>query len=197
MRTIIAAVEDVLSDAVVRKLVTVIRPDLTISSVLKKKGRDYIQSQARKLNRTARSVPVMVLVDLDRPVPCPADLIESWLPSPRAPMLLFRVAVMEIESWLMADREAIAAFLSVPIHRVPANPDQVSQPKELLVSIARRSRRKDIRDDLVPSPGDTRIVGPAFNPRLIGFIAETWNPITAAEASPSLRRTCDRLRTAF
>ncbi|HEX8409160.1 MAG TPA: hypothetical protein VF883_09860 [Thermoanaerobaculia bacterium] len=191
----IAAVEDVLSEAVVRKLVAVERPDLVLSAVLRKNGREYVRSRARELNRTAHSVPVFVVVDLDRPVPCPADLIESWLPSPRAPKLLFRVAVMEIEAWIMADRDAFASFLSVPLHRIPPNPDDVLHPKELIVSIAARSNRKDIREDLVPSAGDTRRVGPAFNARLTAFVADTWDPAAAAASSPSLRRATERLRS--
>lgn len=179
----IAAVEDVLSEAVV------------LSGVLRKNGREYIRSRARELNRTAHSVPVLVVVDLDRPVPCPADLIESWLPSPRAPMLLFRLAVMEIEAWVMADRESFAAFLSVPMHRIPANPDEILQPKELIVSVAKRSKSRDIREDLAPSTGDTRRVGPAFNARLTAYVADTWNPAAAAASSPSLRRATERLRS--
>ena len=79
---------------------------------------------------------MLVLVDLDRPEPCPADLIESILPAPRASKLLFRVAVMEVESWVMADRVAFARFLSVPLHRIPDEPDTILQPKEAIVSIA-------------------------------------------------------------
>lgn len=193
----IAAVEDVLSEAVVRRIAALVRPDLAISGVLRRNGKGYIRSRVRSLNLTANSIPVLVLVDLDRPVPCPADLIESWLPSPRAPRLLFRVAVMEIESWVMADRVAFAELLSVPLHRVPSNPDEILQPKEHIVSIARRSKRKAIRQDLVPLPGDTRSVGPGFNARLTAFVADTWDPNAAATVSPSLRRTLERLRIAF
>src|SRR5260370_38191900 len=100
----IAAVEDVVSEAVVRRLVTVIRPDLHISGVVRKNGKSYVRHRIRELNRVAHSVPVFVMIDLDTPIPCPADVIRSWLPNTFAPKLLFRVAVMEIESWVMADR---------------------------------------------------------------------------------------------
>lgn len=193
----IVAVEDVLSEAVVRKLVGEVRPDLSISIVMRKNGRGYIQSRARDLNRTARSFPVLILADLDRPEPCPADLIQGWLAAPPAANLLFRVAVMEIESWIMADREAFAGFLGVPSHRIPLNTDAIAQPKELIVSLARKSRRKDIREDLVPAAGGTAIIGPGFNPRLGAFVATQWNAETAAHASSSLRRAADRLTKSF
>lgn len=193
----IAAVEDPLAEAVLRKLVGVLRPDLTIWQVLRKNGSGYLRSRARELNRTAHQVPVFILADQDRPEPCPADLIRNWLGVPPAPSLLFRVAVMETEAWIMADRDAFAAFLRVPANAVPENPDAVREPKELVVSMARRSRRRDIREDLVPASGSTAKVGPAFNPRLTEFVATAWNPVRAAEASASLRRAVTRLYEAF
>lgn len=193
----IVAVEDVLSEVVVRRLIETIRPDLSISVVMRKNGRGYLQSRARDLNRTAQSVPVLIVADLDRPSPCPADLIDQWLSSPPAPSLLFRVAVMEIESWILADRDSFADFLAVPAHRIPGNADEIAQPKEFIVSLARRSRRKDIRDDLVPKAGATSAVGPAFNPRVGAFVSGSWNVERAARVSPSLRRSVDRLAVAF
>jgi hypothetical protein len=101
---------------------------------------------------------------------------------------------MEIESWIMADRVAFATFFSVPLHHVPEHPDAILKPKEYIVAIARKSRRKDIRQDMVPSPDDTRVVGPAFNARLTAFVTDEWNPDMAANASPSLRAAITRLK---
>lgn len=193
----IAAVEDVLSEAVLRKLVSEIRPELSLDVVMRKNGKGYLQSRARDLNRTAHSVPVFMLADLDLPEPCPADLIRSWLGAPVAANLLFRIAVMEIEAWVMADREPFAAFLGVPLHRIPVNVDTIAQPKEYVVSLARKSRRRAIREDMVPLPGGTAVIGPGFNARIGEFIATRWQAATAAENSPSLRRTVERLKQAF
>jgi hypothetical protein len=197
LRNLVVAVEDVLSEAVARRMVAAVRPDLFVSAVMRRNGHGYIRSRIRELNRSAHSIPVLVLVDLDRPEPCPADLLESWLPAPRAANLLFRIAVMEIEAWLLADRTAFARYLSVPLDHIPGDPDAVLHPKELVVSIARRSIRRAVREDMVPSPGDTRVVGPAFNARLTAFVTDTWNPHSAAAASQSLRKALERLRTAF
>ena len=190
----IVAVEDALSEAVVRKLIAVIRPDLDISVVLGKRGRGYIQTKARALNKTARSIPVFILADLDRPVPCPFELINQWLPAFRAPALLVRIAVMEVESWVLAHREAFAAHLGVPLHRIPPETDTIPRPKEFVVGLARMSKRKNIREDLVPSPGSTSVVGPAFNATVSRFVTKIWDPGAASTASPSLRRAVDRLR---
>lgn len=104
---------------------------------------------------------------------------------------------MEIESWVMADREAFATFLAIPLHRVPTNTDAVLQPKEFIVSMARKSKRRDIREDLVPARGATSTVGPGFNARVITFVTTDWDGERAAPASPSLQRSIERLRVAF
>jgi hypothetical protein len=193
----IVAVEDVLSEAVVRRLIEATRHDLSISVVMRKNGRGYLESRAHELNRVARSQHVLLVTDLDRPVRCPADLIQQWLSGPAEQGLLFRIAVMEIESWILADRDYFADFLGVPVHRIPANTDEIGQPKEFIVSLARRSKRKDIRQDLIPPPGATNAVGPAFNFRVGIFVSTTWNAVRAAKASPSLHRAIARLATAF
>jgi hypothetical protein len=43
-------------------------------------------------------------VDLDSDTGCAPPLCEQWIPGP-APFLCFRVAVREVEAWLMADAE--------------------------------------------------------------------------------------------
>jgi hypothetical protein len=104
---------------------------------------------------------------------------------------------MEIESWVIADRDRLAAFLHVQAHRIPNDPDSIPQPKEFIVNLARRARRREIREDLVPRPGSTAAVGPAYNARLIEFVELSWNAVEAATLSPSLARAIKRLSTAF
>jgi hypothetical protein len=193
----IVAVEDPISEAVARKIVQVARPDLTIYQVMRKNGHGYVRMKIRELNRTAQKIPVFVLLDLDRPEPCPADLIRQVLPVPHAAKLLFRIAVLEIESWVMADREAFARFVGVARDLVPDNPDDISDPKAAVVSLAKRSKRKEIRDDLVPNPGDIRKVGPAFNPRMVAFVENEWRVHLARTTSPSLDKAVERLEVAF
>jgi hypothetical protein len=193
----ILAVEDTLSEVVARKLLAVVRPDISVAVAIGNQGRGYLQNRARELNRVAAAVPVFLLADLDRPLPCPSDLISSWISGPPQRHFFCRVAVMEVESWVLADRARFADFLSVPEHRIPENTDEINFPKEFIVTLARRSRRKDIRDDLVPATGSTSPVGPAYNPRLASFVGGLWDPRVAAAASPSLARAVRRLGSAF
>ncbi len=88
----------------------------------------------------------------------------------------------------MADREQFAAFLGVAVHKVPAQPDDVSDPKALLLQLANKCRRRDLREDLVPHPGDKRMIGPDYNGRLAGFLHSSWRAQVAQMHSPSLAK---------
>jgi hypothetical protein len=108
-----------------------------------------------------------------------------------AEIVLSRVAVRQVEAWLLSDRESIARFLSVPISRVPTDPESQTNPKQTMVNLAAKSKRKSIREDMVPRPGSGRSVGPAYTSTLIEFIqspAPIWRPKNAARNSESLRR---------
>lgn len=193
----IIAIEDIVGDAVARRLVSTVRPDLEIKSSIGNRGKGYLKGRARELNRTSRSIPVLLLIDLDTREPCPAELIPSWVPGGAQANMLFRAAVMEVESWLLADRKGMAGYLSVPVHRIPMETDSIDRPKEFIVNLSRKSRSRKIREDIVPSPGAIVTVGPAYNLRLVEFAASRWNPEEACGSSDSLRRAVKRLKSAF
>lgn len=193
----IIATEDSVSEAAVRRLISVIRPELQVRAVLGNRGKGYLKARARELNRTARSIPIFVLFDLDSLQPCPADVIANWLHGIPEANMLFRAAIMEVESWLLADRQMFSNFLGVSLNRIPSDTDCITNPKEFVVNLARRSRKRNIRDDLVPSSGSIVAVGPAYGLRLSEFLSAHWNPTRAASASRSLQRAIDRLRIAF
>jgi hypothetical protein len=105
--------------------------------------------------------------------------------------MCFRVAVRAVEAWLMADRKHLARFLAVNIARIPQNIEAVDHPKLTMVEIVRHSRRREIREDMVPRAGSGCVVGPAYTARLIEFVMSPkigWRPEVAAERSESLNR---------
>ena len=152
-----------------------------------RRGKTYLRQRIKGFNQAARYSPWIVLVDLDDDADCAAALRARWLPNP-APHLCFRVALREVETWLLADREAAARFLSVAKSRIPQHPEGVANPKEFVVKLARHSRRRDIREDLIPRPGSGRAVGPAYTSRLAEFASTKWRPPVASERSDSLSR---------
>ena len=92
----------------------------------------------------------------------------------------------------MADRKAIADFLGVPIEIIPARPEDDLRPKHRVLAIARRSRRRSIRDGMVPAHGESRSVGPEYTSMMAEYARDRWNPRRAAERAPSLRRALER-----
>jgi hypothetical protein len=180
-----AAVEGLADEAVVRRVVAFAGAE--VGTVYGKVGKGRLRQQIQGYNQAARISPWVVLVDLDREQDCAPPLRQAWLPQPAA-MMCFRIAVREVEAWLLADRERIAAFLSVSPARVPRAPESLPDPKRFVVELARVSRRRDIREDMVPSPGGGRDVGPAYVSRIVEFTEKHWHPATAGRNSDSLRR---------
>jgi hypothetical protein len=186
-----AAVEGVVDEAVVRKLI--IHVGGIPGPVYGKHGKNFLKQKISAYNNAARHGPWAVLIDLDRDYDCAPPLRSSWLPEP-ATHLCFRIAVREVEAWLMADAEAIAAFLSVGPGKITKAPENLGDPKAEMVNLARRSRRRAIREDMVPRDGSGRMVGPAYASRLIEYVANRWRPEVASNSSDSLRRALDCLR---
>ena len=191
LNNVILAIEDRLSDAVATKILETF--DIKIVKRIGFQGKSDLERKTSELNRAANGIAVFMLTDLDSPRDCPPRLIRSWTRGTLNPRFFFRVAVMEVESWVMADRIGFAAFLSVPSHRIPSPTDNILNPKEFLLSLARRSKKKAVRDALVPAQGATLSVGNEYNAILSEFVREHWNLERAATASPSLKRTLDRL----
>jgi hypothetical protein len=186
-----AAVEGLVDEAVVRKLI--IEAGGNPGTVYGKKGKPFLRQTILGYNNAARHSPWVVLVDLDRDAECAPPLRAEWVPDP-AQCLCFRVAVREVEAWLMADPESLASFLAVARSRIPSDPEQLLQPKTEMVNLARRSRRRDIRDDMVPREQSGRSVGPADTSRLVEYVQALWRPQVAVERAQSLRRATGHLK---
>lgn len=183
------AVEGAVDEVILRRLVR--EAGRNVGTVYVTRGITNLFRRLPGFNAAAEHAPWVVLIDLDA-AECAPALIQRHVPRPSSGMLI-RVAVRAVESWLLADRECLAEFLSVSPSRIPQDPDGEQSPKDALVEIARHSRRRSIREDMVPRAGSGRRVGPAYEARLIEFIAgrsesPTWQPRRAAESSSSLRR---------
>jgi len=158
---------------------------LEIGTVYGLKGKDHLDERLPAYNKAAHYSPWLVLRDLNRDAACAPGLVRVILPRPAA-RICFRIAVRAAEAWLLADRERIAGFLGVPVSRVPTEPDGLANPKQEIVNLARRSRRRAIQQDMVPDPRTSGRVGPGYSARLIEYALERWRPRTAAAVSTSL-----------
>ena len=186
------AVEDSLSEAVAKKILYQSVKNYQVTKCLCRGGYGYLKSKINAFNQAAKAMPFFVLTDQDKG--CPPEKIEGWLQHKANSNLMFRIAVMEVESWVMAHRKAFAKFISVPVTRIPNNTDEIENPKQYLLSLVRKSRSRRLRDDIVPRPGSTAKIGPDYNARLSEFIRYKWDVYEAKKISESLNRAFLRIQ---
>jgi len=194
MIVVSAAVEGRVDEALVKRLIS--EAGGIPGGVYGRNGKLPLRARINAYNSSARFRPWIVIVDLNHEADCAPDLCRAWLPT-RSLKLCFRVAVREAEAWLLADRERISKFLSISKARIPLNPELEENPKQMMVNLAAHSRRRNIREDMVPRPGSGGDVGPAYTSRLIEFISAPqggWRPDIASTYSESLKRCIECLR---
>lgn len=190
MNWIVLATEDEVSECVGIQLA--IEAGLKVSQCIRRGGNGYLRSRIKNFCEIAKTQPVLLLTDLDR-VRCPPALITAWFGKHTKPeQLIFRVAVREIEAWLLADHDAILSLFGRRMS-LPDVPDDLEDPKAKFLHLARNASRA-VRDDLVVSEGSIASQGLGYNSRLSGWIRTSWSPARAATRSPSLSRARDRLR---
>jgi hypothetical protein len=59
--------------------------------------------------------------------------------------------------------------------RVPENPETLPDAKAALVDLARRSRARNVRADMVPAPDSGRRVGSGYTARMQAFVQQDWD----------------------
>ena len=185
-------VEDALSEAVLRKILQSVSQDYAVGACYGRQGSGWIRKRIGGFNKAANGMPYLVLTDLDE-AECPPALLKELLREPKHDNLVLRVAVREVEAWVLACRSAFAEFLGIAESFVPMNVDTVEDAKQCLIGLAKRSRKQDVRSDIVPRRDSTARVGPNYNGCLIGFVARRWEPGIAEESSESLKRTMEAL----
>ena len=143
---------------------------------------------ARRFNKAGEHQLVLGLADLEQ-ASCASAALEA-LGQPRSNGFKLRLAVRMIESWVMADRESFAAYLGVRVAQVPREPDLLEHPKRAVVDLARSSRKRLVRDAVVPS--GSGLVGAEYMPFMTTFVGSRWEVERARPNSPSLERACRR-----
>lgn len=186
-----ALVEGLIDEAVARRIIVTSGHEFGVC--YGKKGIGYIQQKIQKFNASAPRGLMLTLVDfMDTQLSCPPEVVQQWLPH-RHPNMAFRVVVREIESWLLADREHFADFLHVSQSRIPQNPEQLDDPKQTVVNLARHSRSKHLREALIPNRTTSAPVGKLYVSEMISFIQNQWDVHVARNHSPSLNRCMSKL----
>jgi hypothetical protein len=189
---LVLAVEDELSGAVLRRLLDESDRGFAIDRLIIGRGFGQLKAGIPKYRTASRALPHVVLTDLDRYV-CPRELLADWRATRLPSSMLLRIAVREVEAWLLADRAGIANFLCIPTVKVPVDPEAIPDPKQALINLARKSRRRRFAEELVPATGSAAPIGPMYNTHLAEFASTRWNVASARGSAASLDRAMNRL----
>ncbi|MEW9523691.1 hypothetical protein MRBLRH8O_001501 [Agrobacterium radiobacter] len=186
------AVEDELSEVVgIRIVREYLGNDVSIK-VLRKNGFGYLKSKIANFAEISERYAVFMITDLDREN-CAPSLKLKWFNGLQLPEnLIFRVAVKEIEAWLLADAPQLSHFLGIQQRAIPRNVETIEDPKAALVDVAKRAKR-NLRMDIVPDSQTKAKQGLGYNRALRPFVESNWDVNYAAQNSDSLRRACLRV----
>jgi hypothetical protein len=158
-------------------------------------GFGYLKTRLPHFIMSCRGgVNFLLLTDLDTR-PCPPDLLGDWLGATIKPdSLLLRIAVKEVEAWVLADRPQFANWLGVAENIVPLAPEACIDPKGDLLKLAAKSKYRDLREGLLPKKDAASKVGLEYNDLLCEFVMEKWRIEEASQLAPSLERAIRSLR---
>jgi hypothetical protein len=179
------AFEDAIHEYIIMKIMNRFSGKYTVDSIRNGRGYGQLIKNMTIFNNVANHKPYFVLTDLDK-AECAPALRDKWLPHGPSRGMIFRVAVREAESWLLAHREAISEFLGVSATKIPLNVDTIEDPKIFLVNLARKSKRKSIKFGIPPKQGSTALIGPEYNSLITQWIYDHWSPSVARTRSQSL-----------
>lgn len=183
------AVEDELSEWVARRILKEREVEYAIGPVFRRGGFGYLKKNIRSFSNAAKGCPILLLTDLDK-YSCPPELVTNWTAHPLHQNLILRVAVREVESWLLGDGNGLSAFLRLKKSVSIPNPENLSDPKEALLRHALKCPTRQIRDALVWRDVRTGKVyqGPDYNGTLGSFVMNQWDISSACSQCHSLDR---------
>lgn len=183
--------EDDLSEIVMTKLLGHFKGKFVIHNTWPGYGFGYLRNKIHGFNQASAVSPFFMLTDLDN-YPCPPELINDWIKIPLNPNFIFRIAVKEVEAWLLADIEGLSGFFRVSRSIFPNHPEEIFDPKQMLINLANRSRIRRIREEIVPADANAKI-GPNYNGCLSDFVLNHWNIANAMKLSRSLEKAFKKL----
>lgn len=193
MKRILVVGEDALCCALGERLVAAGLPGwiLARTSIDTKGVTKLVPGLLRYVEQAKHVQPVLCIADTDGQ--CAVTLRSNWLQGASHERFVLRLAHIEAESWLLADREGFAKALAVPLNKLPQNPDEEPDAKRLVLYLVRRSKERTLRDEVI-SATDPSKPGTGYNLHLSAFVRAHWNARRGALCSPSLARALKRVQ---
>lgn len=189
--TVYIVIEDRLSEIIMRKLLEEFLPlnELDIITI-GLRGNGYIKNRINTFNNQKNDLPFFILADLDLGS-CAPELLNQWLKRPCRKNLLFRIAVREVEAWLLADTDGFSKYLKIDhsfILKETNHPDDLIDPKSKLLSLVEHSRNRELIRDMIKKEGANLKQGPGYNAKLTEYVSDYWNIERASHRSESFNR---------
>jgi hypothetical protein len=182
--------EDILEKDVIDKIIkTFFSSKYIISNYTCGRGFGWIKKNINVYNKASARMTYLVVVDLDN-ASCPIKIIQEWLDDEKGENLLFRIAVREIESWIVADVQNFSKFLHIREKKLRKDVDEIPDPKKYIFDLVKES---NIRQLSGICPKGTARIGDDYNEKLTKFVKSSWNPEFAMDNSSSLKRTIKSL----
>lgn len=193
MKRILVVGEDALCCALGERLVTQALPEWRLAAPSKdSRGiTRLVPDLPRFIEQAEQAWPVLCIADSDGH--CVKELLAQWLPRGVPKGFVFRMAVAEAESWLLADRHGFAKVFGVPLNKLPHTTDGLDDPKRTLLHLVARSSKRQLRDEVVSRRDPTRR-GAGYNLHLSAFVRARWDASRARACSPSLARAWSRVQ---
>lgn len=145
------------------------------------------------MNNVAKNVmPVLMVADADQAA-CVVTQRNAWLPRDVSQRLSMRLAVREAEAWVLADHIGFSKFAVLSKDLFPGNPEAEADPKQALLALVKKSKRRELRDEMLPGRGATSPVGLGYNVHMTDFVKNHWDVGRAVNRAPSLARAIPRV----
>lgn len=192
MNEVVIFAEDEVSRALAWKILSTWLPTVIADDkILPAGGKSKLLQKAPRLIDYATYQPVFCLADADKD--CAKKLKQKWLGRRNVEGLLLWFAVPETESWVLADYQGFCNFFNIKASRTFQNSDEISDPKQLLLNLVRKSKDGKYRHEMIHQDFPDR-PGTGYNLHLSRFVRSAWNPVQARHFSLSLDRLYIRLQ---